>query len=112
MNSDVYGFGVVLLEMLTGLRAVDPNRPEGQQNLVIWRSPSLSSKKKLKTIIDGRLEGRYIFKAANEAAQLTINCLREDPRSRPSMKEVVDALQQIEAMSGKTNAMRTSSTSS
>ncbi|KAG5527694.1 hypothetical protein RHGRI_028585 [Rhododendron griersonianum] len=34
VNSDVYGFGVVLLEMLTGLRAIDKNRGSGRKNLV------------------------------------------------------------------------------
>ncbi|KAK9990008.1 hypothetical protein SO802_024993 [Lithocarpus litseifolius] len=47
VKSDVYVFGVVLLEMLTGLRALDPSRPSGQQNLVEWLKPSLSNKRKL-----------------------------------------------------------------
>ena len=33
-KSDVFSFGVVLLEMLSGRRAVDKNRPSGQHNLV------------------------------------------------------------------------------
>ncbi|KAI6690658.1 hypothetical protein NL676_027486 [Syzygium grande] len=41
VKSDVYGFGVVLLEMLTGLQALDPERPSGRQNLVEWARPSL-----------------------------------------------------------------------
>ncbi|RVW32904.1 putative serine/threonine-protein kinase PIX13 [Vitis vinifera] len=107
VKSDVYGFGVVLLEMLTGLRALDTKRPNGQQSLVDWTRPSLSSKRKLKNIMDARVEGQYSPKAAFEAAQLTLKCLGSDPKSRPSMKEVVEVLEKIEAMSGKPKESRT-----
>ncbi|KMT09630.1 hypothetical protein BVRB_6g130820 [Beta vulgaris subsp. vulgaris] len=95
VNSDVYGFGVVLLEMLTGSRAVDSNRPKGQQNLVEWMSPCLSNKRKLRGVIDARLVGQYSLKAAFELAQLTLKCLRPDQRTRPSLQEVVEVIQKV-----------------
>lgn len=98
VKSDVYGFGVVLLEMLTGLRALDTRRPSGQHNLVDWKKPMLSQRKKLKSIIDTRMEGQYSTKAAMQAAQLTLRCLEQEPRKRPSMKEVVEILEEIEGM--------------
>ncbi|KAM7523971.1 hypothetical protein LguiA_013873 [Lonicera macranthoides] len=98
VKSDVYGFGVVLLEMLTGLRALDTKRPTGRHNLIEWAKPLLPYKRKLKTIMDPRIEGQYSLKAALQAAELTLNCLEQDPRKRPSMKEVVHALEQIEAV--------------
>ncbi|KAA8547587.1 hypothetical protein F0562_004016 [Nyssa sinensis] len=98
VKSDVYGFGVVLLELLTGLRALDNKRPSGQHNLVDWAKPLLSHKRKLKSIMDARMEGQYSSKVALQAAQLTIKCLETDPKSRPSMKEVVEVLERIEAM--------------
>ncbi|KAK6154037.1 hypothetical protein DH2020_013676 [Rehmannia glutinosa] len=98
VKSDVYGFGVVLLEMLTGLRALDTRRPNGQQNLVDWVKPLLSQRRKLKSIMDARIEGQYSTKAASQAAQLTLKCLEPEPRKRPSMKEVVDMLEQVAAM--------------
>ncbi|KAJ7953221.1 Protein kinase [Quillaja saponaria] len=98
VKSDVYGFGVVLLEMLTGLRALDTKRPSGQHNLVDWTKPYLSQKRKLKTIMDVRLQGQYSSKAASLAAQLTLKCLEPNPRNRPSMKDVVEALEKVDAI--------------
>ncbi|XP_043711561.1 probable serine/threonine-protein kinase PIX13 [Telopea speciosissima] len=98
VKSDVYGFGVVLLEMLTGLRALDPNRPSGQHNLIEWAKPNLSDRRKLKTIIDAQMEDQCPMKGALLAGKLSLNCLENDPRSRPSMKEVVEKLEQIEAI--------------
>lgn len=95
IKSDVYGFGVVLLELLTGLRAVDPNRPSGSHNLVGWAEPSLSSKKKVKKLIDPRLGDDYSPKGAWATAELILKCLESDPRKRPSMEEVLVILEKV-----------------
>ncbi|KAL3525179.1 hypothetical protein ACH5RR_013551 [Cinchona calisaya] len=112
VKSDVYGFGVVLLEMLTGLRALDNRRPSGQHNLVDYAKPLISNKRKLKSIMDVRMEGHYSSKAALQAAQLTLNCLEAEPKKRPSMKEVVEILEQIEAIKEKQKESKSGSTHS
>ncbi|XP_020581969.1 probable serine/threonine-protein kinase PIX13 [Phalaenopsis equestris] len=111
VKSDVYGFGVVLLEILSGLRALDLSRPSEQHNLVGWAKPFLSDRRKLSRLIDQRLEGQYPTKAALQAAQLTLRCLAGDPKSRPSMKEVVETLEQIESIKTRLKAGRANSSS-
>ncbi|KAF5202780.1 kinase [Thalictrum thalictroides] len=101
VKSDVYGFGVVLLEMLTGQRAIDTNRPGGQHNLVDWAKPLLSDRRKLMPIMDLGLKDDFPVKGAVQAAQLTLKCLGPDPKSRPSMKEVLDTLEKIRSIADK-----------
>lgn len=95
-KSDVYSFGVVLLEMLTGRRAVDKNRPNGEHNLVEWARPVLGERRLLFQIIDPRLEGHFSVKGAQKAAQLAAQCLSRDPKLRPMMSEVVQALKPLQ----------------
>ncbi|KAK0604662.1 hypothetical protein LWI29_017968 [Acer saccharum] len=92
-KSDVYSFGIVLLELLTGLRAVDLRRTN--DNLVEWLKPMLSQ---LKTLMDVRMVGQYSLGAACNATQLTLKCLEVNHKDRPSMKDVLEELVQIEAM--------------
>lgn len=101
VKSDVYGFGVVLLEMLTGLQALDTKRPVGKQNLVIWTKPSLSNKRKLKSIMDAGIEDQYSPDAALRVGQLILTCLEPDPKKRPSMIDVLETLEGIEAIKHK-----------
>ncbi|OAY69269.1 putative serine/threonine-protein kinase NAK, partial [Ananas comosus] len=112
VRSDVYGFGVVLLEMLTGQRALDLNRPNGQYSLVDWAKPYLADRRKLARVMDPRLEGQYHSKGALQAAQLTLKCLNGDPKSRPSMKEVLETLEQITELKGKARVSKDGSSRS
>lgn len=101
VKNDVYNFGVVLLEMITGLQVFDTNRPSSQYNLVEWARPALSDKKRLRKIIDPRLEYDYPSKGASKASKLILSCLEEDPKNRPSMKEVLGSLEHIKAIKTK-----------
>lgn len=95
-RSDVYGFGVVLLEMLIGRRAMDKSRPSREHNLVEWARPLLTHSKKLFRIIDPRIEGQYSNKTAIKVANLAYQCLSQNPKGRPVMSQVVEILEALQ----------------
>ncbi|XP_020885250.1 probable serine/threonine-protein kinase PBL19 isoform X2 [Arabidopsis lyrata subsp. lyrata] len=95
-KSDVWSFGVVLYELITGRRAVDRNRPRGEQNLLEWVKPYVSDSKKFHAIVDPRLEGQYYcMKSVQRVAALANKCLMKQPKSRPRMSEVVALIGRI-----------------
>ncbi|KAJ0442330.1 putative protein kinase RLK-Pelle-RLCK-VIIa-2 family [Helianthus annuus] len=63
-KSGVYSFRVVLLEMLTGRRSMDKNRPNGEHNLVEWARPHLGERRRFYKLIDPCLEGHFSIKGA------------------------------------------------
>ncbi|XP_004249535.1 probable serine/threonine-protein kinase PBL11 [Solanum lycopersicum] len=95
-KSDVYSFGVVLLEILSGKKAIDKNRPMGEHSLVDWAKPYLTSKRRVFRVLDARLEGQYSLSHALKVAILSLQCISMDPKSRPTMDEVVTALEQLQ----------------
>ncbi|XP_062228431.1 serine/threonine-protein kinase RIPK-like [Phragmites australis] len=97
-KSDVYSFGVVLLELLTGRRCVDKRRRGREQNLVDWARPHLRRANNLHRIMDPSLELQYSARAAQKAAQVAHQCLQSVPKSRPRMRDVVDALEPLLAL--------------
>lgn len=93
---DVYSFGVVLLEIISGRRALERDRIGSEQNLVEWARPYLCDRRKVFRVMDTSMEGQYPQKGAYIAAAIAYQCT-SDAKSRPSMAEVVSALERIPA---------------
>ncbi|KAL8476471.1 hypothetical protein ACS0TY_028946 [Phlomoides rotata] len=93
-RSDVYCFGVVLLELLTGHEPVD--YPWLDMDLATWHQarPKLH-KNKVKEIVDARLKGDYPQSAVATMAEVASRCVQYEPSSRPDMCNVVKDLQPL-----------------
>ncbi|XP_022740999.1 receptor-like cytosolic serine/threonine-protein kinase RBK1 [Durio zibethinus] len=86
-KTDVFSFGVLLLEILTGRRAVDSSR----QSLVIWAKPLLESNS-VKELVDPRLEDNYDPTAMKRAMLTASMCINHLASMRPSMIRVTELL--------------------
>ncbi|KAI9378272.1 hypothetical protein POPTR_018G068100v4 [Populus trichocarpa] len=95
VKSDVYSYGVVLLELLTGRKPVDMSQPPGQENLVAWARPFLTTKEGLEVIIDPTLATDVPFDSVAKVAAIASMCVQPEVSHRPFMSEVVQALKLV-----------------
>lgn len=87
---------MVLLEILTGRPAIDKKRPPGEQYLVNWAKPYLTSKQKVLHIMDADIKGQYTVRAALSASSLALKCISAANKSRPDANQVVKELEQLQ----------------
>ncbi|KAL8122793.1 hypothetical protein AgCh_010970 [Apium graveolens] len=86
-KADVYSLGVVLVELVTGRKAVDLNRPKGQQCLTEWARPLLEEYA-IDELVDPRLIDKYSEQEVFCMLQAASLCISRDPHSRPRMSQV------------------------
>ncbi|KAJ0454372.1 putative protein kinase RLK-Pelle-RLCK-VIIa-1 family [Helianthus annuus] len=94
-KSNVYSFGVVFLELISGRRVVDNKRPTEEQNLIIWAKPLLKEHAKIPLVADPLLKGNYPLKCLHQAVAIASMCLQEEASTRPYISDVVVALEYL-----------------
>ncbi|XP_022964791.1 probable serine/threonine-protein kinase PBL5 [Cucurbita moschata] len=91
-KSDIYSFGVVLLELITGRKAIDHSKPHSEQNLVAWARPLFRDRKKFSQMVDPMLQGHYPVRGLYQSLAIAAMCVQEQPNMRPVISDVVTAL--------------------
>ncbi|XVF69255.1 hypothetical protein PTKIN_Ptkin11bG0066400 [Pterospermum kingtungense] len=90
---DVFSYGVVLMELLTGLTALDEERSEERRYLAEWFWRIKSSKETLMAAIDPTLEvNEETRESIATIAELAGHCTAREPYHRPDMGHVVNVL--------------------
>ncbi|WVZ09574.1 hypothetical protein V8G54_014104 [Vigna mungo] len=86
-KTDVFAFGILLLEIVTGRRPVDSSK----QNLLLWAKPLMESGNVV-DLADPRMEGKYDGEQLYRVVLAASYCVRQTATWRPPMSEVLELL--------------------
>ncbi|KAK8631373.1 hypothetical protein V6N13_028166 [Hibiscus sabdariffa] len=92
MKSDIYSFGVVLLELITGRKALDDSRAREERFLVDWAQPMSKDGKNILSLADPLLRGHFSKSTMKKSLEVAFLCIQEDANRRPSISDIVLAL--------------------
>ncbi|KAJ8527943.1 hypothetical protein K7X08_015394 [Anisodus acutangulus] len=95
-KSDVFSFGVMLLELITGRRPVDSSQSYIEDSLVDWARPLLTralEDEKFDALVDRRLDNDYNHNDMARMVACCAACVRHSAKRRPRMTQVLRALE-------------------
>ncbi|KAK9266042.1 hypothetical protein L1049_017797 [Liquidambar formosana] len=91
-KSDVFSFGVVLLEMITSRPALEKNIDK--PDIIQWVNFMLATKGDARTVVDPRLHRDYDINSVWKALEVALDCVSPTSIERPNMNDVVMNLKQ------------------
>lgn len=93
-KTDVFGYGIMLLELVTGQRAIDFSRLEEEDDvLLLDHVKKLEREKRLDAIVDYNLNRSYDIQDVEMIIKVALLCTQGSPEDRPAMSEVVRMLE-------------------
>lgn len=94
-KSDVFSFGVVLLEIVTGHPAIAKSE---KRTHITRRFESMSTEGEIQKIVDPRLHGEFSIESARKFLNTAMACVAPTSMDRPTMSQVVIELKQCLGM--------------
>ncbi|KAL1540398.1 putative serine/threonine-protein kinase [Salvia divinorum] len=91
-RSDVYSFGILVMEIITGRNPVDYSRPAGEVNLVDWLKTMVSNRDS-EGVLDPKLPDKPSTRALKRALLVALRCVDPNAQKRPKMGHVVHMLE-------------------
>ncbi|KAH0460335.1 hypothetical protein IEQ34_010998 [Dendrobium chrysotoxum] len=93
-KTDVFGYGIMLLELITGQRAFDLARLANDDDVMLldWVK-GLLKEKRLEMLVDPDLQSNYVEAEVESLIQVALLCTQGSPMDRPKMSEVVRMLE-------------------
>ncbi|KAL6350586.1 hypothetical protein AAG906_022296 [Vitis piasezkii] len=92
-KTDVFGFGILLLELITGQRALEFGKAANQKGAMLDWVKKIHQEKKLDMLVDKDLKANYDRIELEEMVQVALLCTQYLPSHRPKMSEVVRMLE-------------------
>ncbi|GMY24500.1 protein NSP-INTERACTING KINASE 1-like [Fagus crenata] len=92
-KTDVFGFGILLLELITGQRALEFGKAANQKGAMLDWVKKIHQEKKLEILVDKDLKSNYDRIELEEMVQVALLCTQYLPGHRPKMSEVVRMLE-------------------
>ncbi|BAU00221.1 hypothetical protein LR48_Vigan06g032100 [Vigna angularis] len=91
-RSDVYSFGILIMEVLTGRNPVDYSRPPEEVNLVDWLKKMVSNRNP-EGVLDPKLPEKPTSRALKRALLVALRCTDPNAQKRPKMGHVIHMLE-------------------
>ncbi|KAI9198249.1 hypothetical protein LWI28_012472 [Acer negundo] len=94
-KTDVFGFGILLLELITGQKALDAGNGQVQKGMILDWVRTLHEEKRLEVLVDRDLKGCFDASDLEKAVELALQCTQSNPNIRPKMSEVLKVLEEL-----------------
>ncbi|XP_040361607.1 probable LRR receptor-like serine/threonine-protein kinase At5g45780 isoform X3 [Rosa chinensis] len=101
-KTDVFGFGILLLELITGQKALDAGNGQVQKGMILDWVRTLHEEKRLEVLVDRDLKGCFDATELETCAELALQCTQSSPNLRPKMSDVLKILEGLVGQSVQT----------